>query len=217
MNFGTINVIIGAVIGAVIAATATFGVVFLKDYLDKRKEQMSDKDIFQAWQVAFHRGAFWCPWRWYDCDVVNFEEAIKEVLLAVDTGMMKGQQQGRGVTSLKNQKLRIKMDEVVGRLTAILVFVRQFNKLQEEIYTGEREFATHWPESNRSSQEYEKACQEHRQAKNELQKAQKRITEAVDQQRDEIIETLNAIWESFGIPPLTKPTQVPDYASKPAA
>jgi seryl-tRNA synthetase len=60
---------------------------------------------------------------------------------------------------------------------------------------------------------WEKAFQEHQQAQDERKKSQKRITEAVDQQRDEIIEILNEIWGAFHIKPLTKPTESKDYAS----
>lgn len=202
--------IISALIGAVFGTAATLGAVFLKFFLDKRKEHMSDKDIFKAWQGAFDRGAFQGPWRWNYSAVEDFNQAIKEVLNAVNTGTMQNQQ-GRGKTSLKKQELFSKMDEVAGRLQAILVFVRQYNKLQEEIYTNDTEFYKPWPPSKRSSQEFEKAFQEHQQAKDELEKSQKRITEAVDQQRDEIIEILNKIWETFNIRPLTKPTESKDY------
>jgi hypothetical protein len=204
--------IIIALIGAVIGAAATLGTVFLTYFLDKRKEHMSDKDIFKAWQGAFDRGAFRGPWRWTVSDVPSFETAIKDVLNAVNTGTMKNQQ-GRGKTSLKKQELFSEMDEVTGRLYAILVFVRQFNKLNEEIVTSDTEFYKPWPVSKRSSQEFEKAFQEHRQAKDELEKSQKRITEAVDQQRDEIIEILNKIWVTFNIRPLAKPTESKDYTS----
>jgi len=202
--------IISAIIGAVFGTIATLGAVFLKYFLDKRKEHMSDKDIFDAWHEAFDRGAFQGPWRWYESAVAPFEDAINEVLNAVNTGTMK-KRQGRGKTSLKKQELFSKMNEVTGRLYAILVLVRQFNKLQEETHTGDGEFYTLWPKSKRSSQEYKKAFQEHQQANDELEKSQKRITEAVDQQRDEIIEILNKIWGAFNQKTLTKPTEAKDY------
>ncbi len=208
MNSSIISALIGALIGAVFGG---IGAVFLKYFLDQRKEHMSDKAIFEAWQKAFDRGAFQGPWRWDSSTAVDdFKQGIKQTLKAVNTGTMENQQ-GRGKTSLKKQELFSKMDEVAGRLQAILVFVRQYNKLQEEIQTDVTEFAILWPKSKRSSQEYENAFKEQHQAEDERKKSQQRITEAIDQQRDEIIEILNEIWGAFNIRPLAKPTESKDY------
>lgn len=180
------------------------------------QQRMSDKDIFLAWRIAFDRGAFRGPWRWPQSYVDMFEKAIGEVLSAVNTGTVRhSDQKGKGKAYLNNPEWFSKMEEVTGRLDRILRLVREFKEHQQEIYAGEREFF--WPQEKRSSQEYEKALQEHQQAQKEREKSLKEIAEAVDHERDEIIEILNKIWEELNIYTMTRPTEEKTYDRDPIA
>src|SRR5437763_1773155 len=102
---------------------------------------------------------------------------------------------------------------IIGAVATLLaVFLAyKLNQQQQVIYTHDTEFYTLWPPQKRSSQIYEKSLQEHQQAQKDRKNSLKEIAEAVDNERNEIIETLNKIWKTLKIEPMTKPTEVKDY------
>ena len=209
MNF-LLNIII-----ALIGVVATFSGVILTYKLNQRQEKkrMSDKDIFWAWRIAFDRGAFRGPWRWPISYVDIFENAINDIIFAVDTGTIRNSdEKGKGKAYLSNPEWRSEMEEITGRLDRIIRLVRDFKKCQQESYTCETDFQVLWTQKKKLSGGYEEALQEHQLAQNKREKSLKEISEAVDHQRDEIIEIMNTIWKRLNINTMTKPTEVINYA-----
>lgn len=168
---------------------------------------MPDRDIFLTWRIAFDRGAFRGPWRWKRSLVDIFQTAISAVILAVNTGTIREapDQKGRGKANLNSREWFSKMNEVTGHLDRIVVLTREYQEYEKKT---EPEPFPLWPSEKQSSQEYDKALQEHQQAQNEREKSLKGISEAVDRERDKIIDILNPIWEELNIPTMPRPTEV---------
>lgn len=163
----------GIVLGAAVGAYLTYRLNLRQQ---QQLVQLSDKQLFQAWHVAFDRPVFKGPWRWHS-DIEKARRAIEALIQAVNTGDIRGSREaGRGRTYLRNKEWYAKMGEVERRLNRIRILV----------------------------QEVEKPSLEPARPSNE-------IAEEIDHERDEIIETLNEIWKSFGLEPLPKPSEEKTY------
>lgn len=112
--------IVGAVLGAAAGAYLTY-----KFTQRQQQQRMSDRQIFEAWRIAFDRPAFKGPWTWHS-NIGAFRRAIEATIKAVDTGDIRGsEERGKGRAYLSNREWLLKMDEVERRLNRIRSLVYQ--------------------------------------------------------------------------------------------
>lgn len=203
--------ILTAIIGAVIAALGAILGAILGVVVQSRlsRKRMADRDIFSMWRIAFDRGAFRGSWRWPASALPLFEEAIRQVSLAVNTGQISNTPlQGQGKSALRNPARFARMEEVTRRLDRILIQTREFEACQDAGYESDRQFAALWQNDKKSEPGYKKALQEHQKAQDEREQSLREIAKMVDTERDEIIKILNEIWRVLKIPLLPIPTEM---------
>jgi len=112
---GAVSVVFGAAVGAVITYILS-------------QRRMSDKQIFQAWRIAFDSFVFKGPWR-LQSDRRRAHQGIEDIIKAVNTGDISGsKERGKGRAFLRNQEWLAKMDDVEKRLNLIRDLARDFEK-----------------------------------------------------------------------------------------
>ena len=144
------------------------------------RRRMSDKEQFLRWRAVFYRRAFRAPYQFHSIPE-PFEKAITDTILAITTGMARTRVSQTQLPNLGGKGMNFLKDKAL-RSTMEDV-VKKLTRLQTLARALMESQAPPNPDDPRVRE--------------------------IDQLRDSIIETLNRIWDKYGIDTLPIPTTVP--------